>query len=166
MKWATALGLATLMATMVNPVAARPAPKLDTPRWVCGEIQHREFDTYMDNLKLDVQLCVQRHSDGKIQARAEIYWSDGGGLEVAGMKHLILRLSVEHRNKVKYSEGIPLHIRTNHEENGNYIVHTASFNDRSKSKGGWTADGVIKWDINSDGKKGGTWELTGSPAIR
>jgi hypothetical protein len=161
MKWATTLGLATLMAAMVNPAAARPTPKLDSPDWRCGDTQHKEFDTYLKNLNLDVQLCVQRLSDGHVQARANIYWRGGGGLDAAGMQDLTLELRVEQHDKIKYKESFDLKSMTNDEGSGSFPAVTKSF--AAKSKGGWTADAIVKWDINSDGKKGGTWKLHGSP---
>ena len=48
-------------------------------------------------------------------------------------------------------------------ESGSTRVNGSTYH--SNTTGGWTADGHAKWDIQNDGKGGGTWSLGGSPSI-
>ncbi|WP_191843799.1 hypothetical protein [Catellatospora chokoriensis] len=51
----------------------------------------------------------------------------------------------------------------NHSTSGREICYAPSWN--STSVGGFTADGHIRWNYNSDGEGDYIWSLTGSPQV-
>jgi hypothetical protein len=87
---------------------------------------------------------------------------DGGGLS-AGMEDLVLNLRLERNDTDRRNENININGPVKNRESGSTRVNGSTYH--SNTTGGWTADGHVKWDIQNDGKGGGTWSLGGSPSI-
>ncbi|PZT74205.1 MULTISPECIES: hypothetical protein [unclassified Streptomyces] len=130
----------------------------------CSGTQHKEFDTIGFNLDVYINLCVHRTSGNNYYAKAHIAWKDGGGGLSTGMDDVTVNLRLErHDADYKTASGRYNGIMNLYQDGSGYAFSTGSYS--SSSTGGWTADGNVHWDINNDGAGGGTWSLTGSPAI-
>ncbi|KAF7586166.1 hypothetical protein BBP40_009332 [Aspergillus hancockii] len=158
MKSKLMTGVSALLAFMMIPGSAMAAAATK-----CSARQHKEFDTIGFNLDLYVTLCVHRSADNYYHAYADISWQDGGGGLSTGMEDLILNLRLERNDADKRNEDISIKGLVNYKDSGSARVTGTKYH--SSTNGGWTADGHVKWDIQNDGKGGGTWSLTGSPNI-
>ncbi len=129
----------------------------------CSDVQSKSFDTLGRNLDVKIKLCVYRDSSNRYKAKAFVNWSDGDHGNAGGMEKFYVQVRLERydadykTNTTNYSNLM------NAYESSGYSNETGTYT--SSSKGGWTADGKVTYNVDLDGEGDKTWSLTGSPSI-
>ncbi|MFI8354969.1 hypothetical protein [Streptomyces cyaneofuscatus] len=161
-RLASSAAVATILAT--SAVVMTPTSALAAAATKCSAVQKKTFDTIGANLTVAIKLCVQRTSTNYYSAWSYISWNGNGDGLAVGMEKLKVNLRLE-RNDADYRTGSNDYTSevNAYESKTNWGFGTTTY--YSSTSGGWTADGNVEWDINNDGKGGGTWSLGGSPSI-
>ncbi|CAL9370657.1 hypothetical protein [Streptomyces sp. enrichment culture] len=153
----TTAAAATILAASGMTALATPASAAAASK--CTAEQHKEIDTVLssDNLHVWIKLCVSRDSSNRYKAEAHIRWSGRNAVE-----KFALTVNLERHDKVYKS------VTHNYQQQFYFSgksgrSSTATYT--SNTTGGWTADGVVNYDIDADGKGGMTWNLGGSGSI-
>ncbi|MEU1279829.1 hypothetical protein [Streptomyces sp. NPDC005805] len=154
----TVAASAALVGVMAapTPVAAAAATK-------CSKTQHKEVDTVGPNLDMYIELCVVRDSSNRYHARATVKWADGGGGACCGMEKVLVEVRLERRDVVQRKATGNLQASMSGSASGTIPIRTSTYT--SSSAGGWTADGKVTYNIQSDGAGDKVWDLGGSPSI-
>ncbi|ATW47671.1 hypothetical protein CGZ69_06665 [Streptomyces peucetius subsp. caesius ATCC 27952] len=144
-------------------VLAVPAPASAAAATKCTNTQHKEVDTVGPDLDMYIELCVSRDASNRYRARAMVKWSDGGGGACCGMEKVLVEVRLERRDALQRRTTGNLQASMSGFSSGTIPVETSTYT--SSSAGGWTADGKVTYNIQSDGAGDKTWDLGGSPSI-
>lgn len=133
---------------------------------VACRTNHKKFSLpHKPDLNVDVNLCVIRESQsGRLRAYTSIRWwpttTLPGGTR---FNDFVIKLRLERHDKIKKSASYDVVVPINTERNSarNYYGVWVS----SPPRGGWSADGVVVYDIHDDGLGDVVWNLTGSSVI-
>ncbi|MGA5167962.1 MULTISPECIES: hypothetical protein [Streptomyces] len=153
---ATAVSLSAALA-LATPASAAPAAQ-------CSSWQREEIDTIgASNLIVQVKLCVRRTASNAITAEAETRWTGGGGGFSTGLDKFSIQVRLERNDAtVKSASANYTGHMNNYPESARKLITPSHY---SSVPGGWTADGVVTYDIANDGAGEKTWQLGGSPSI-
>ncbi|MEV4620738.1 hypothetical protein AB0J74_18755 [Asanoa sp. NPDC049573] len=109
-----------------------------------------------------INLCVQRIGTSGLRAYADISMENKTGTADI-VYDATLNVRLEHNDDVIESSAESMGYEINDDYDYYWIASTDEFS--SPLTGGWSADGVVYYDIVGDGKGTQTWELHGSPTI-
>lgn len=152
---------ATMMLVSAGGLALVAAPAEAASK--CSAQNEKSFDLPgKPDVWVGIILCIDRTSAGNGHAFANIQW-DGSFLGGKRFDKFELQVRIERYDSVfddaRCSFTTPLNNRIEGGGECGGAVWTSS------AKGGWSADGTVTYNVNSDGKGDMTWELHGSPLV-
>lgn len=165
MSWSLIRRSVSAFATMVL-VAFASLFLLVTPASAAMECNTNEgtFPTPGVYTDVNVKLCAASEEIGDeemVTARAYVKFSRPIPL-VDGFEQFELALRLERNDKNIALHSCELKDHLNDGQSGSAYCDTEFVKKRG---GGWTADGVVTFNINNDGGGAQTWTLIGSPRI-
>ncbi|WP_406282496.1 hypothetical protein [Embleya sp. NBC_00896] len=116
------------------------------------------------DVSVTVDLCVQRDGS-RYRAKAYVSWGSWAGMPSNAFDNFNVTLRLERNDATQKSQGVNLTSMINHPSDYNHNVSWPTAWVTSSARGGWSADGVVDYDINNDGRGGKKWDLYGSPLI-
>lgn len=145
------------LAVAATGVVALGSPAQAAP---CGAHNEREFDTSGYNTDVHIRLCISTNSQGQVRASADGYWTDGGGLRKFDNFDIYVRL--------ERPGGANIATKTCDETAEMNRASSGTIQCQSRYVSGLnpervTADATIRYNLDSDGKGGYTWNLRGTP---
>jgi hypothetical protein len=164
---ATAVTTAIATAAMISAPPVTATGSVSAPSGVgaagypaCTDWQHKEFSTPGFDTDVSVYLCVAE-LEGKHLAWGVAKWLDGSGRKKFDNFDVKVRLE-------RYDADYDTHRCDFTSEINNTYEDSKLCGDAestSTRNSGWTADGVVYYDIDSDGRGGFTWNLQGTSKI-
>lgn len=147
----------------VGSVIAVPAAHADTVK--CSKNVKKFNLPDKPDVTVTVNLCIKRSSsNGRITAYASMKW-DGSWPRGTRFNDFDFLLLLERYDVTKERFTFPMDTAINSTTDGTRNFVPGLYRDRT-ARGGWSADGVITYDIAGDGDGNKLWILTGSPVIR
>lgn len=157
----TVAALTVGAAVSAGVLVAEPARAENT----CSPAREASFDTSGFDTVLQVKLCIS-HGSPTRGAYATVSWTNGGDSAADGDRKfdaLVIHYQLQSYSETLASGSCSIAGRVNRNESGTYTCDTAYH--KSPRKGGWSADGYISYNLDSDGAGGDTRQLKGSPIV-
>ena len=112
---------------------------------------------------ITMKLCIQRVDHDTVRAYAEMHnGAKAGSANI--FYHFIINVRLERHDTVLDSRSCTATASSNIDTYG-YMLTCATAFKTTTATGGWSADGIVSYDIIGDGKGDLTWNLYGSPVI-
>ena len=165
-------GAAALTAAMAPAAPAQASDALQ-----CSANQHKLIYTPHSDVIIDLELCVERYDGDKRQAaiRFTQIQTTGAVNKPDALYFLHAHLRLERYDADIETVGCRQYVYTGSYKWWTYYAKYRGFHTNvpicrtaahtGGSTGGWTADGVVYYDIKGDGKGTLSWPLHGSPMI-
>jgi hypothetical protein len=117
------------------------------------------------DLYFDINLCVIRETGGRVRAYTTMRWYPTSNLPMGTrFNDFVIKLRLERYDRIKKSRSYDILVPINTERRG-YRNYSGGVSIPEPARGGWSADGVIVYDIHGDGLGNFVWNLSGSPVI-
>jgi hypothetical protein len=127
----------------------------------------RRFSVPGEDLNVHVQLCVGTgiiNGVESVHATARVSWDRSVPNIVNSFDFFSVTVRLERADRVIRDNECEVHQRIGGSARGAAPVCSTSWVEKGAART-WTADGIVTYDINNDGKGRFTWDLTGSPAL-
>ncbi|MDP4511789.1 hypothetical protein [Nonomuraea turcica] len=108
--------------------------------------------------------CI--YKDGSTRAaRIEYKWSSGTAVDDRRFDKFVIQTRLERYDLIQTTRYCDITDEINHPSENSGEGHCTTLPYTSSLTGGWTSDGKIIYNINSDGKGDFEWNLPGSPQV-
>lgn len=156
-------GVPLLLAILVAGSGVASAAADAEPIRRCSKSQTREFPTSGFNTDVRLQLCI--HYDYANKG----YWASATGeaTDTGGVRkfdRFDLKIAVQRNNKNVLTRTYG-HAREINEVDSGVPINDWARYFRGSRKGTFTADAVVTYDLDADGKGPRKWQLHGTPPI-
>ncbi|MFJ8744699.1 hypothetical protein ACIRL2_35650 [Embleya sp. NPDC127516] len=123
----------------------------------------RRFDIpWASDVSVTIQLCVNGTASSR-RAVATVTWDRGDANGASPFEKFDVFVRLERNDVSKSTRHGDIDFKINGSDWGATAIASGAV--VPQPRGGWTADGVVYYNINNDGEGQKTWSLTGSPKM-